>query len=104
MRVIARIPDASAPVDGPRSEAKSEAGSKSVASRRACPSARFARALPTWSVAALAVIAIVSWVLASWNEHSRLQQQRSEMRVARQPVASPGVPQTRPASDGAVVR
>ncbi len=45
---------------------------------------------PTWSVAALAFVAVVAWSLASWHEQTRLARQRRPDRLARHvPAATP---------------
>lgn len=104
MRVIARIPDASRERTG-----ADPAGDTPPVTPRPVPGPRRGgsgicrRVDAAWPVAALAVIAILTWMLASWNDEARLRRQRGEMRVAREPVATPAST-TRTAVDGAVVR
>lgn len=93
MRIIARIPD----VAPPRSESPAPPRCRDRAARRGGAGHRW----PTWHAAALAAVAAVIWVLASWNDHARLQRQRAAMRLAREPAA--GVPAAEP-TGGAVVR
>ncbi|MFM7107489.1 MAG: hypothetical protein ACKOZU_02615 [Planctomycetaceae bacterium] len=103
MPIIARIPDVSEREDAaPRREAHPERAWRPL--RRAGFLARLSDAWPTWPVAALAVVAVVSWFLASWNDHVRLERQRSEVRLASEPAASEAASTSPPATGGAVVR
>ncbi|MFM9059384.1 MAG: hypothetical protein ACKOSQ_09725 [Planctomycetaceae bacterium] len=105
LRVIARIPDVSPPA-----ETTAPRGGVAAAPRRPVPRrlggvlARIGDAFPTWSVAVLAVIAVMVWVAASRNDQARLQRQRDAVRLAREPLVSPAIAPARPASGGAVVR
>lgn len=98
MKVIARIPAladtaASQPVAARHDHAE-EAATKSPSPCR--PSGRPARlrqprsAFPTASVSVLAVLAVIVWTLASWNDARRLERTRQE-RLARfhAPVTTP---------------
>lgn len=106
MQVIARIPDVSvhggasaapeSPAD-PRGPAPRQRGRDRILTGIG---ARW----PTWPVAALAVIAVMTWMLASWNDHVRLERQRTATRLARQPGAAPACAPTPPHGAGAVVR
>lgn len=104
MRVIARIPDLSAPevpagVAAP--DARPSSGPRPRPGRGAA--ARRNRPWPTWPVAALTLVVILTWVLATWNDHARLRKQRGDARMAREPAASgPVHPAAVPG--GAVVR
>lgn len=100
MRIVARIPDASAPADGSRAEALRsppplDRGRGTAETRP--PRGR-------WRLAALAVVAVLAWVLASWSEHVRLHRQRGALRVARDTVAAPAASGSGPAAGGAVIR
>ena len=103
MRVIARIPDVSAPGTG----GAVPSGTGRRASR---PRARdgvltgIVEGGFSWPLAALAVTAILAWVLASWNDHSRLRRQRGEFRLAREASTVSGAPDPAAFGAGAVVR
>lgn len=105
MRVIARIPDVSE-----RTLPAPRGGEEPIAPRRArAPRSRgllrrVSDACPTWPVAALAVVAVMAWLLASWNDHARLERQRSELRLARETAAGTECAAPDPAAGGAVVR
>ena len=43
---------------------------------------------PTWSVACLAVVAVIAWTFATWHEQERLARQRRPARIALQPPAT----------------
>jgi hypothetical protein len=43
---------------------------------------------PAWSVATLAVIAAIAWILATWHEQERLARQRRPARLALEPPAT----------------
>lgn len=101
MRVIARIPDVAEPIaagDPP------PGGPPARRDRRCRPCARGLVGLAdAWPVAVLAALAVVTWMMASWNEAARLQRQRSEARVAREPATvAPREPAA--GADGAIVR
>lgn len=93
MRIIARIPEImvqeSAPPSAPRSR------------ERVVNRGGVSQRWPTWQAAALAVVAAAIWVVASWNDHARLQRQRAAVRVAREPAVGGPVAET---TGGAVVR
>lgn len=103
MRVIARIPDVSLPV-----EAIVPATTRADPPRRPVPRprhrdgiiTRVVEATPTWPLVVLAAIALVAWMAAARNEYARLERQRNEIRLARKPAVVPAAP----ASDGAVIR
>lgn len=97
MRVIARIPDASLE----RTGAATLAARTMPGPRRSGVGIR-PRIDVTWPVAVLAVIAVLTWMLASWNDDVRLRRQRGEVRLAREPAASAPSPAT--TGGGAVVR
>lgn len=104
MRVIARIPDVSTGTAAVAAPSAAVAGTLRRAPRRRSKTAilaRVAAATPTWPVAALAVIAVATWGLASWNDHARLRRQRSEVRLAREQVQAQA---NATAAGGAVVR
>jgi hypothetical protein len=107
MRIIARIPDlAAAPVaaEPPRDQAPRPAGGDPAPRPRprAARLASTAEAALSWPVAALAMVAVVVWVLASWNDHARLQRQRGDVRLARESAAP--VTGTAAEHNGAVLR
>lgn len=82
METLAHIPDLTDPRPAPPAAA---------APPRARPTAQGGRQpFPAWSVAALAIVAAVVWVLASWHEQERLARQRRPERLARQPAAPSG--------------
>lgn len=101
MRVIARIPDVAEPSapGGLRCRARpATVMQPRVGSSPAWPQAG-------WPIAVLAMIAVFAWALASRQEQARLDRQRGEMRVARQPAAPTAAHQAPAAAvDGAVVR
>lgn len=105
MQVIARIPDVSPAAEsaGPAVPALARP-SRPVVRAPAGVLERVSDAWPTWPVAALAVVAVVTWMLASWNDQARLERQRSEMRLAREPAAVQRMVPTGTSADGAVVR
>ena len=102
VRVLARIPDVS--VEGPAPEPTPAVAPRAHMPVRPSTATCGGRTTgwAAWPVAALAVIAAVTWLLASRNEQARLERQRSEVRMAREPVgvAAP----TGAATGGAVVR
>lgn len=116
MQVIARIPDVSLEPTTAASRAESAPGRGGPVSRpraAARPTAgsaadRFtdllAAAVPTWPVAALAVIAVLTWMIASRNEHARLQRQRGEVRMACEPTGAPAGSSSEADGGGAVIR
>lgn len=110
MRVIARIPDASRPA-APRGPGQglgapeaADAADPAPRPRRRGLVARLDDVWPTWPVAALAMIAVMAWMLASWNDHARLHRQRGQERMARKPSAAPTEPAAAAAPAGALVR
>lgn len=83
METIARIPDLARalpaePAVAAEQAATPRAGIPVDAGRRRPP-------FPTWSVAALSVIAAIAWTLATWHEQERLARQRRPDRLALQP-------------------
>lgn len=107
MRIIARIPDLAGATNaarGPDGPEPAAAGRKHDPRprRRSGPLSTMADAGMSWPVAALAVAAAAAWMLASWNDHARLQRQRGEVRLAREAAA----PNTRGSGEirGALVR
>ena len=120
MRVIAKIPDVSLEPTADAVRAEPMAGRGRSALRRQAdhdipastgdrPAAAACRrllaaAVPTWPVAALAVIAALTWMIASRNEHDRLQRQRTELRMACDPVVAPAGSAAGMDGAGAVVR
>mgnify|MGYP006279878781 CR=1 FL=1 len=79
METIARIPELAATLPA-------EATARSLAP---AASGRRRPRFPVWSVAGLAVVAAVAWVLASRHEQERLARQRLPARIAQQPTAAP---------------
>lgn len=102
VRVIARIPDVSERQATPAVGGGGASRSPGRPRPRGGILTGFTDSLPTWPLAALAILAVVTWVLASWNDQIRLERQRREMRVAREPAAGRDAPAA--GSDGAVVR
>lgn len=105
MQVIARIPDVTAPpadVSAP-ADVAAPAGRPARLDRAGVDVVRPDRLRQTWPVAALAVAAAVAWALAARNEHLRLEQQRGELRVAREPFTPSGAAAPT-AGGGAIVR
>jgi hypothetical protein len=107
MRVIARIPDVSVRVE-PAAERRDVAPPRIWRPRRRTGIlVGLSDAWPTWPIAALAVFAVATWLLASWKDQARLERQRSELRLASEPAgthAAPATPARPPATGGAVLR
>lgn len=109
MRVIARIPDIAqraeaAPSHGGRVPAPARGRHPS----RPRPSGRLpsslAGARTSWPVAVLAVLAVAAWMLASWQDQTRLRRQRGDTRLAREPAAAPAAVPAATSTGGVVVR
>ena len=91
MRIIARIPDVSEkvePIGSTDPGVMPPPRTAPLARHGAGFGTRLADACPTWPVAALAVVAVVTWMLAAWNDDLRLRQQRVEIRLAREAATS----------------
>jgi hypothetical protein len=107
MQVIARIPDGSEPAAP--AVAAADAARRPVVAARPAPRPRGAvprrtRPWPSWPVAALAVIAVLAWIMATWNDHDRLRRQRGGTRLALEPAAASAGAEPAAAPRGAVVR
>ena len=104
MRVIARIPDVSERVEPAVRRRDAEPPRIWRPRRRTGMLVTLSDAWPTWPIAALAVIAVATWMLASWKDQVRLERQRGELRMASEPAATNATPVRRPATGGAVFR
>jgi len=87
MQVIARIPEVRPPVTAP-------VPGSAVVPRPAERPVSDACGLRSWTLAGLAVVALVAWGLASWNEIRRAGGPRHPERIAAQPpsLAAPSRP------------
>lgn len=104
MRVIARIPELATTPDAAAARAATAPAAPGPVRRPPCRGRAPGGLGITWPVAVLAILAVVSWVLASRNEHARLHRQRDEARIAREPAAAPVDSSAAPSAGGAVVR
>lgn len=96
MRIIARIPDVSAPGVQPAS-----AGLRAPRPKAPERGGAAAGTWPAWQIGALAAIAAVTWMLALRNDPTWSERGGDRVRTAREPATSVTAPTS---SGGAVVR